>query len=164
MATENLKIAFRTDVREADIETVRQIVTSTGFFYDSEIPVAVELVEERLELGLKSDYFFVFADIDGRTVAYACFGPIAGAEGSFDLYWIAAHNDYRGKGIGKLLIGETHRTIRDMGGRLVIAETSTMEKYTPTRHFYDQMGYALEARIDDFYKKGDGKVFFVKRF
>ncbi len=164
MMTENPKISFRTDVREEDAKTVRAIVTSTGFFYDSEIPVAVELVEERLRIGLKSDYYFVFADVDGRTVAYTCFGPIAGAEGSFDLYWIVTHNDYRGKGIGKLLIGETHKAIRAMEGRLVIAETSTLDKYTPTRHFYDQMGYTLEARIDDFYKKGDGKVFFVKRF
>jgi ribosomal protein S18 acetylase RimI-like enzyme len=62
------------------------------------------------------------------------------------------------------LIEETHKAVRGMCGRFLVAETSTLEKYTPTRHFYNRAGYTVEARIDDFYKKGDGKVFFVKRF
>jgi len=156
-------IIFRTQVRPEDVEIVRAIIISTGFFYDFEVPVAVELVQDRLELEDRSDYHFLFAETDGKTVAYSCFGPIAATEGSFDLYWIATHNDYRGKGIGNLLIGETHRMIREMGGRIVIAETSTLEKYAPTRHFYDRIGYTKEAQIDDFYKVGDGKVFYVKR-
>ena len=156
-------ITFRTEVRPDDIEIVRDIIISSGFFYDFEVPVAVELVQDRLDEGDRSDYHFLFAELDGRTVSYTCFGPIAATEGSFDLYWIATHNDYRGKGIGHLLIEETHRIIAEMGGRIVIAETSTLEKYTPTRHFYDRIGYTLEVQINDFYKEGDGKVFFVKR-
>ncbi len=156
-------INFRQEVRASDVETVRDIIISSGFFYDFEVPVAVELVQDRLDQGDRSDYHFIFAELDGRTVSYSCFGPVAATEGSFDLYWIATHNDYRGRGIGNLLIEETHRVIRGMGGRIVIAETSTLEKYTPTRHFYDRIGYTLEAKIDDFYKEGDGKVFFVKR-
>jgi len=157
-------VTFRRDVHPEDIEAVREIIVSTGFFYDSEVPVAVELVNDGLEFGEQSGYFFVFAELDGKTVSYSCFGPIAGAEGSFDLFWIATHNDFRGQGIGNQVIEETHRIIREMGGRLVIAETSTLEKYAPTRHFYEATGYVNEARIDNFYRVGDGKVFFVKRF
>ena len=156
-------ITFRADVRSTDVEIVRDIIISSGFFYDFEVPVAVELVQDRLDLGDQSDYHFLFAEVDGKTVSYSCFGPIAATEGSFDLYWIATHNDFRGQGIGNLLIGKTHRVIKEMGGRIVIAETSTLEKYTPTRHFYDRIGYTKEAQINDFYKEGDGKVFFVKR-
>jgi len=50
-----------------------------------------------------------------------------------------------------------------MGGRMVIAETSTLDKYAPTRKFYLSMGYDQESVIRDFYKIGDGKVTFVKR-
>jgi len=157
-------INFRREVRADDIEAVRDILVSTGFFYDNEVPVALELVQDGLEEGEGSDYHFLFAEADGKTVSYSCFGPIAGTDGSFDLYWIATHNDYRGTGIGNRLIAETHRIIREMGGRLVIAETSTLEKYTPTRHFYERTGYIPEARIDDYYRVGDGKVIFVKRF
>ena len=157
------KVVFRQEVYPEDVEIVRDIILSTGFFYDFEVPVAIELVKDRIELGDNSDYHFLFAEVYGKTVSYTCFGSIAGTEGSFDLYWIVTHNDHRGKGIGNLLIEETHRIIRNMGGRIVVAETSSLEKYAPTRHFYNRIGYSKEAQIDDFYKAGDGKVFFVKR-
>ena len=160
----NRNLTFRRDVQPEDVEIVRDIILSTGFFYDFEVPVALELVEDRIELGDRSDYHFIFAGLNGKTVAYTCFGPIAGTEGSFDLYWIVTHNDHRGHGIGNLLIEETHRVVREMGGRILVAETSSLEKYAPTRHFYNRIGYSQEAKIDDFYMKGDGKVFFVKRF
>ncbi len=154
---------FRTNVRQEDLEIVRDILVSTGFFYDIEIPVAVELVQERLDHGEASDYFFIFAELENQTIAYSCFGPVAGSEGTFDLYWIGTHNNHRGKGIGRLLLEKTHEAVREMGGRMLIAETSTLEKYAPTRHFYTSMHYKLEAEIKDFYKPGDGKVFYIKR-
>lgn len=159
----NTRLVFRREATPEDIDTVRDIIVSTGFFYDFEIPVALELVEDGVERGAQSDYQFLFAELDGKAVSYTCFGSIDGTEGSFDLYWIATHNDYRGRGIGNLIIEETHRIIREMGGRIVIAETSSLEKYAPTRHFYDRVGYLNVAHIDDFYKEGDGKVFFVKK-
>jgi len=157
------KIIFRTETRPEDLETVNDILVSTGFFYDMEIPVALELVQEHLDYGDASGYFFLFAEVGGETVAYSCFGPIAGTEGSFDLYWIVTHDNQRGKGIGRILLEKTHETVLRMGGRLLIAETSTLEKYAPTRHFYESMKYTKEAQINDFYKPGDGKVFFIKR-
>jgi D-alanine-D-alanine ligase len=156
--------SFRREVRPGDVEVVRDIVISTGFFYDIEVPVAVELVEDRLMDGEESTYQFLFVELEGQTVAYSCYGPVMGTEGSFDLYWIVTHNDYRGKGLGRALLTETHREIRDLGGRLCIAETSSLEKYIPTRNFYLSMGYEQESLIRDFYKPGDHKVTFVKRF
>ena len=161
---EPLAFTFRREVRPGDMEIVRDIVVSTGFFYDFEVPVAIELVEDRLNDGEESAYQFIFVEVEGRTVAYSCYGPIMGTEGSFDLFWIVTHNDFRGKGLGRMLLEETHRVIREAGGRLCIAETSTLEKYTPTRDFYLSMGYELESVIRDFYTVGDGKATFVKRF
>jgi len=65
-------LIFRFDPTNADIENVREIVSSTNFFYDHEIPVAVELVEERLEKGMESGYHFIFADFDSKTISYGC--------------------------------------------------------------------------------------------
>ena len=157
------KIAFREKVTPEDIEHVREIVVSTGFFYDFEIPVAVELVEEAVEEGERSGYFFLFAEADGKTVSYSCYGPIAGTDAGYDLYWIVTHNDYRGSGIGKQLLDETHRIVKNRGGRYIIAETSSLEKYTPTRQFYEKNNYDKEAIIKDFYLTGDDKVIYVKR-
>ena len=157
------QISFREKVKPEDIEHVREIVVSTGFFYDFEIPVAVELVEDRLAEGEESGYFFIFAEMEGKTISYSCYGPIAGTDAGYDLYWIVTHNDYRGLGTGKKLLDETHKVVKNRGGRYIIAETSSLEKYTPTRTFYEKNGYDKEGIIKDFYMTGDDKVIYVKR-
>jgi GNAT superfamily N-acetyltransferase len=157
------QIVFRETVKPEDVEHVREIVTSTGFFYDFEIPVAVELIEERLAEGQESGYFFLFVEVEGKTVSYSCYGPIAGTDAGYDLYWIVTHNDYRGLGIGKKLLDETHRVVKNRGGRYIIAETSSLEKYTPTRLFYEKNEYDKDAIIKDFYMINDDKVIYVKR-
>ena len=158
-----MNLIFRTTPEKRDIESIREIVESTRFFYDHEIEIAAELITERLNLGEETGYYFVFAELDGVTVAYSCFGPIEMSRTSFDLYWIATHNEYRGKGIGKKLLDETFRAARDMGCRIIIAETSGLPHYAPTRAFYDITGFELEATLKDFYDMGDDKVFYTKR-
>jgi len=158
-----MNITFRTIPLPSDAARIREIVESTGFFYDHETDIAVELVEERLEKGESTGYYFVFAEVDGVTVAYSCFGPITMSSTSFDLYWIVTHHDYRGKGIGRKLLDETCRQSKEMGCIIIIAETSGREYYAPTRAFYDNTGFAQEARLKDFYDLGDDKVFYTKR-
>jgi GNAT superfamily N-acetyltransferase len=121
------------------------------------------LVEERIELGESTGYYFVFADLDGITIAYSCYGPITMSKTCFDLYWIATHNDFRGKGIGKQLLEETFRQARSMGCKIIIAETSGLEHYAPTRAFYLSNKFDLEAKLKDFYDEGDDKLFYTKR-
>jgi len=158
-----MDLTFRTTPEQRDIQRIREIVASTEFFYDFEIDVAAELVEERLRQGESSGYHFVFAEVEGMTAAYACFGPIEMTKSSFDLYWIATHADFRGKGIGKKLLAETYRHAKQLGCTLIIAETSGRDQYSPTRAFYDSAGFALEATIPDYYDKGDDLLIYVKR-
>jgi len=158
-----MNLKFRISPEERDIKRIREIVDSTSFFYDYEIDIAVELVEERLKNGEASGYNFVFAEVDGITAAYSCYGPIPMSKTSFDLYWIATHNDYRGKGIGKKLLEETFNQAKNMGCVIIIAETSGRDYYTPTRAFYDSNKFELEARLKDFYALGDDKLFYTKR-
>jgi len=160
---ERSAINFRTHVKPEDIDHVRNIIVSTGFFYDFEVPVAVELIEDRVNEGELSGYHFIFAEVDGKTIAYSCYGHIAGTDAGFDLFWIATHNDYRGSGVGKFLLEETQRKAKEMGARYIIAETSSLEKYLPTRLFYEKNGYSKDAFIADYYQPGDGKVIYVKR-
>lgn len=156
-------LTFREYAKKEDLQAVEEILRSTGFFYDIEIPVALSLLEDYLEEGEESSYHFLFAMYQGNTVGYACFGEIAGTEGAYDLYWIAVHNDRRAKGFGRQLLEKTHEVIHAMGGRIVIAETSSLEKYAPTRHFYLSNGYQEEGFVMDFYKPGDGRLTFVRR-
>jgi GNAT superfamily N-acetyltransferase len=156
-------LTFRQTVRAADVDHVRHIVESTGFFHDYEVGTAVELVEECLAKGeVVSEYYFLFAELDGRPVGYTCYGPIACTAGSFDLYWIAVTEETRGTGVGRALLERTEAAIAAMGGLRVYIETSSRELYVPTRGFYLRCGYREEVILEDFYAPGDGKVIYVK--
>jgi GNAT superfamily N-acetyltransferase len=156
------QVAFRYEVTRVDVEVVRGIVSSTGFFNSAEVDIAVELVEDRLAFGDASGYFFVFAEEAGRVLGYTCYGPIDGTDGSFDLYWIAIHRDQQSRGLGRVLMSATERMIRRAGGRRVYAETSGRPQYEPTRVFYERLGFFRETQLKDFYASGDDKVFYVK--
>lgn len=158
----NTKFKIRNEVNPEDPDRVRDIVASTNFFQDYEIDVAVELVHENLTKGDESGYNFLFVEIDSKTVAYSCFGLIPCTESSFDLYWIVVHNDYRGLGIGKKLLALTEKAITKMNGTTVYAETSSQEKYGPTRLFYYKNHFFEEARLKNFYRKYDDKIIYTK--
>ena len=150
------------EVRPDDREIVRRLVESTGVFSPVEIDVAVELVDDRLKRGPQSGYHFVFAEQEGRTVGYTCYGPIALTAASWDLYWIAVDKAMHGRKVGRLLLERTEELIREAHGGQVYIETSNRHHYAPTRGFYLRCGYTQEALLKDFYAPGDDKVIYVK--
>ena len=153
---------FREHVQERDADDVRDIVASTGFFSDEEADVAVELVREHLRKGPASGYLFVFAEVDGRTVGYACYGPVPCTLNTFDLYWIAVRPDARGRRLGRALLGRVEDRLRGPGRAKLVAETSSRPQYAPTRNFYQACGFEEEARIRDYYAPGEDVLYFTK--
>ena len=153
---------FRYTPRLQDIWDIRDLVEATGFFHTYEVNVAVELVEDRLEKGTASDYFFVFLEIRDRVVGYACYGPIPCTAHSFDMYWIAVHPDFQKQGFGRIISDETERLIQAAGGTRVYIETSQSDTYQTTRSFYQGCGYQFASILENFYAPGDGKVILCK--
>jgi GNAT superfamily N-acetyltransferase len=155
---------WRDKVIESDRTAVDQLVAATGFFDAAEQALAVELVDETLARGSKSDYQFLFADSnDGEDLlGYACFGRIPATESSFDLYWIAVSPGEQGKGLGAELLKKAEAVCRDQGGTRMFVDTAGRDQYTPTRSFYERMGYEKAAVLDDFYAPGDAKVIYAR--
>lgn len=162
MTLHGLSLTLRYEVRADDVAVVRDIVESTGFFHPPEVDVAVELVDERLQKGDASGYFFALVEQDGRPIAYSCYGPIACTANSFDVYWIAVHRDAQKRGIGQWLMTLTESLIRVRNGRRIYVETSGRPDYLPTRLFYDRCDYQVVAELPEFYGDGDSKVIYVK--
>lgn len=161
MKTE-IKYLIRESVKTEDLLNIREIVSSTKFFNDEEVNIAVELAVERLKKGIESGYHFLFLEIDGKTVGYSCFGPIPATKFSFDLYWIAIHKDYQNLGLGKIILLESEQAIAKLGGNRIYVETSGREQYTSTRKFYLACDYKEEAVLDDFYAPSDAKYLYLK--
>ena len=156
-------IKFRRQVQSQDAERIRRLVEITGYFSSEEIAVAVELVNEHLLKGAAgSGYHFIFAERYGRLAGYACYGPVPATAASYDLYWIAVHPDFRRRGLGKMLLAETERIIRQAGGTRIYVDTSMRLQYASTRAFYEHCGYQLESVLADFYAPGEAKAIYCK--
>jgi acetoin utilization deacetylase AcuC-like enzyme/GNAT superfamily N-acetyltransferase len=155
-------LVWREAVRAEDIESVRMLVAGTAMFSAEEIDIAAELVMERIEKGRASGYEFVLVEEGGKLAGYACYGLIPGSETSYDLYWIAVNADRQGQGLGRKILARTEDAMRRIGARHIYVDTSSSEKYAPTRGFYLGTGYTVAAEFADFYRPGDGKVIFVK--
>jgi len=155
-------LEWRSAVMAHDVGRVRSLVTSTGFFSAAEVDIAGELVAERLTKGIRSGYHFVLAERGPALVAYACYGPIDGTDGSFDLYWIAVSPEEQSKGLGAQVYARAEAAMRRAGARRIYADTSSSDRYMPTRGFYQHRGFAEQARLPDFYGLGDSKVIYVK--
>lgn len=155
-------IVWRQTVHGSDLAAIRSLVAATGMFTPAEVDIAVELVAERLEKGPASGYEFLIAERDERIVGYACFGPTPATVGTFDLYWIVVSPDCQGHGIGQALLDRVEQSARGMGAQRLFAETSSQEKYTPTRTFYGRTGFRRVAELPDYYRQGDSNVVFAK--
>ena len=155
-------LAWRADVAESDIAAIEELVARTGFFTPAEIRLAGELVEARVEHGSESGYEFLIGEANGVIAGYSCYGAIEGTESAYDLYWIAVDPTVQGGGVGRQVLAKTEAAIKAGGGSRYYAETSSTDKYIPTRQFYARNGFREVARIADYYRMGDAKVVYEK--
>jgi ribosomal protein S18 acetylase RimI-like enzyme len=154
-------LTYRRQIQPSDVAAITRIVKSSGFFSQAEIDLAEELAEEKLA-DENSSYQFLFGEKDGQVCGYTCFGLIPATAGSYDIYWIAVDEQFRGKGIGKVLLTKTENIIRNSGGNNMYIETSSREQYSPTQGFYVGCGYHREACLKDFYAPNDSMLIYSK--
>ena len=151
-------------LRRDDIPRLEEILEATGAFTDAEVAVAVELLETVINDPLQQDYEVAVADIGDRVAGYVLFGPVPLTEGNYELYWIAVDPGTQGSGVGRRLMTHVEDQVRQRGARMLCLETSSQGGYLRTRTFYEQAGYTEESCIRDFYKPGDDRLTYVKRF
>jgi ribosomal protein S18 acetylase RimI-like enzyme len=150
----------------ADRPAIQEMVVSSGKFNAEELVTALELVDEALDKGDASGYLFaVLEEEEGQKSyvhGYACYGPTPLTQGVYDLYWIVVGPSTQRRGYGKRLLEFVEKDVIRRGGRMVLIETSSQESYRGTVGFYRHAGYALAARIRNFYRVGDDKLIFSK--
>jgi GNAT superfamily N-acetyltransferase len=150
-----------------DINKVKNLVTKTNVFSAEEIEVAGELVEEALEKGSeKSGYNFIMLESENSSqlLGYACYGRIPISAHCFDLYWIVVDPSYQRNGYAKILLQQVDTAVKASNGSHLYAETSGLPSYEAARSFYLRNGFNEVARLEDFYKPGDAKVFFRRSY
>ncbi len=162
MSAAATELILRDELRASDRPELERILIDSKYFRTDEVPVALELMDDRLTKGEKSEYRFIVVEREGKVVGYCCYGLIACSVHSYDLYWIAVEPTLQRAGIGRKLMAATEERVRAAAGKRIYVETSSKTQYEPTRQFYLRCGYKLEATLADFYAPEDGKLIFVK--
>ena len=83
-------------------------------------------------------------------------------DGTWNLYLLAVHPDYQGRGRGSALVRQVEQDLRRVGARVLLIETSGVPGFAVQRAFYAGLGYHEEARIREFYAAGDDKIVYWK--
>ena len=152
------------DLQRDDLPSLTGILHRCGAFNGPEIECALELLEIVLDNPLQQDYRVTVTDGAGGLHGYILYGPVPLTEGTFDIYWIAVDPASQGQGVGRNLMAHAEEQARKASGRMICLETSSQGSYQRTREFYLQAGYREESRIRDFYRPGDDRLTYVKRF
>ena len=142
-----------------DRQGILAVTANIDIFTEEEKDTVRELWDDR-----ENGYHFLVARENGQVVGYSCFGERALTQGTYDLFWIAVDPSARRLGVGKTLMCASEAEIRALGGRLLVVETSGLDKYESTRKFYQAAGYEKEAVIRDFYRVGDDLVIYTLHF
>jgi ribosomal protein S18 acetylase RimI-like enzyme len=150
---------------KADITSLAEIVRATKVFHEEEVDVAIELMEIAANEKDQKDYLlYSSVDESGVLQGYYCVGPTPMTRSTYDLYWIAVDPRMHRKKIGRELLEHCEQQVRNMGGTLIVVETSSQPKYDPTRKFYLRNQYVQAAQIKDYYAPGDNLVIYTKHF
>lgn len=150
-------------IEPEDRKFIEGILRSTDFFYDFEIVTALELADETISYGEeKSGYYWMKVEDEDGLIAFANYGRNDFSTHSWELYWIAVHNNSRHKKLGSILLKAVEDDVRKMGGGILWIETSGRPLYGPTEGFYKRNGYTLAASLKDFYSPGDPKQIYSK--
>jgi ribosomal protein S18 acetylase RimI-like enzyme len=145
-----------------DVDAILRIAASEPLFTTQEAACVDELLTDYLGKADHGGYYFLTAEADGQVVGFACYGPTALTDGTYDLYWICVDRKSAGKGIGTALMHRAQAEIARSKGRLIIVETSGTPAYAPTRAFYEHLGYQRVATVPSYYRAGDDLVIYTR--
>ena len=95
-------------------------------------------------------------------MGFACYGRVALTQKNYELNWIATAPDAARRGVAGALLHAVEEIARAHGARFLNLETSATSPYAPARAFYDRHGYAVVARLPDYYADGDDMLIYRK--
>lgn len=148
---------------QADRDLLERLVRSQTHFLPCEIDVAMEVIDKTLDPA--EGYTTLVAVETNKTVSgFISYGPIPLTERRYDLYWIVVDPARGRHGIGSLLLAAMEDDLHLRGSGHLYIDTSSMPGYAKARAFYEKNGYAVAASLPDFYRDGDDRLLYVKKF
>jgi ribosomal protein S18 acetylase RimI-like enzyme len=146
------------DIRSSDIPALQRVADETGLFPADMLP---DMASEFLSGDDPSD-LWIALEADGEVVGFCYAAPEEMADGTWNMLALAVLPSRQKGGVGAALVAELENRLRAQGNRILVVDTSGTPNFEGARAFYRRSGYVEEARIRDFWAKGDDKVIFWK--
>lgn len=149
-------------LRLSEMQEVVELLIATGNFSDEEVNIALELLQSNDE-----DYQIMVAEYTSpaklyEIVGFVIWGSTPGTQSTWDLYWLAVHPKFYGKGVAQELLHHCENKIIENNGSVIVIETSGRDSYARTRKFYEKSGYKQVGLISNYYKIGEDLVIYGK--
>jgi GNAT superfamily N-acetyltransferase len=152
-------------IQARDRSRLEEILNAQQHFRAAEIQVALELIDLALGHPHEEEYLIQCAENDeGEIAGYICYGKAPLTDAVFDLYWIVVHPHEWHQGTGTSLLRWAEEDLVRRKARILFIETSSLPAYEGPRMFYRKHGFQEQAKLLDYYRIGDHKVIFGKRF
>lgn len=146
-----------------DTPVVLRLTAQTGVFKPMEIDTLWKVLDEYHQIYRNEGHrAFVFEEGE-QVLGFTYYAPREMTENTWYLWWIAVDTTMQGKGIGAKLLSWVEEDVKQLHGRVLMIETSSLPHYQPTRKFYEKKGYDTVGCLPDFYADGDDMVIFQKR-
>jgi len=141
-----------------DLPDLKNIIDSTELFPSDLLD---DMIMPFFQQENGSDFWVVYEQ-NKIAIAVAYFAHERMTKGTYNLLLIAVHKDFQGQGIGKTLLHHIEALLKGRDIRILLVETSGLPEFERTRAFYMQNEYRVEAKIAEFYAKGEDKIIFWK--
>ena len=143
----------------ADLPGIKAVLDSSALFPSEYLD---DMISGYLNDPTSQELWFTCLQ-DDRIVGFGYCTPEKLTEGTYNLLAIAVSKDVQGRGIGGQMMAYLEQVLKERSARVLIVETSSDAQYEKTRMFYEQLDYAREATIRDFWQEGEDKVVFWKK-
>ncbi len=147
-------------VTQSDITDLKQVLDSIELFPSEMLD---NMIFDYLNNPETEEIWFTASE-NSRPISIGFCAPEKLTVGTYNLYAIGVRRDIQGKGIGSKMMAYIEDYLKEKGGRILIVDTSGTDDFRKTRMFYEKLNYSQEAVIRDFWKEGDDKVVFWKKF
>ena len=144
--------------KQQDIAPLKLVLDETGLFPSEVLP---QMLSSYFSQADNQDIWLT-CEAGGEAVGFCYCAPEALTDGTWNMLAIAVRPQMQSKGAGGALIAQLESQLREQGQRVLIVDTSSAPQFERTRTFYKNRGYSQEARIREYWAKGDDKIVFWK--
>lgn len=141
--------------QSADTAALQTVLDQTELFPSDMLPDMLAASKDTSDIWLTA--------LHNDTPIGFCFAKEeALAEGTWNMLAIAVSPECQGSGCGAMITAHLETMLKAQNGRILLADTSGTDDFAQTRAFYAKNGFTKEARIRDYWGKGDDKITFLK--